>query len=126
MNYEVSEKTYYAELDTSFLATLPSKRYSVKAVPKFPVVERDIAIVVDEDKTVEELSNAIKSACGKLFYGVKLFDIYRSDALGEGKKSLAFNIKLVDENRTLTEEDVTGVINKVLKALSFRYGAVLR
>lgn len=125
-NYEVSEKTYYAELDTSFLAELPAKRYSVKAVPKFPVVERDIAIVVDEDKTVEELSKAIKSACGKLFYGVKLFDIYRSSALGEGKKSLAFNIRLSDENKTLTEEDVTGVINKVLKALSFRFGAVLR
>ncbi len=125
-NYEISEKALYAELDTDFLSKLSIKRYNVKPVPKFPIVERDLALVVDEDKTVEELSQAIKSACGKLFYDVKLFDIYRSENLGENKKSLAFNIKLSDENKTLTEEEVSQIINKVLKALSFRFGASLR
>ena len=85
-----------------------------------------MAVVVDEKVTCGELVESIKSSCGKLYYDVSLFDVYRSEALGVDKKSMAFNIKLSDVEKTLTDEDVAAVMKKVLKALTFKFGAALR
>ena len=125
-NYEVPSSVLYGEIDSEFLSTLPAKVISVKAISKFPIVERDISITVEESVCVEELLNSIKSSCGKLYYDVSLFDIYRSANLGENKKSLAFKIKLSDLDKTLTDEEVNNVMKKILKALSYKHGAILR
>ena len=125
-NFDLPENVFYAELDTGYLAALPEKKYNVKAISKFPIVDRDLAVVVDEATTCEELIQSIKSSCGKLYYDVSLFDVYRSEALGENKKSMAFNIKLSDLEKTLTEEEVSAVMKKVLKALTYKFGASLR
>lgn len=125
-NYDISGKVFYAEICVEKLACLPAKVFKVKPVPKYPVVERDLAVVVAEEVTAGQLLDAIKSACGKLFYGVKLFDIYRSQTLGENLKSMAFNIKLSDDSKTLKEDEVNAVINKVIKSLGFRYNAKIR
>ncbi len=125
-NFEVGAGAIYAELNTSYLSKLPAKRFVVKPVPKYPVVERDLAVVVDENITAGQLLDGIKSSCGKLLFDVKLFDVYRNASVGEGRKSMAFNIKLSDENKTLTDEEVSKTINKTIKALSFRFGAALR
>lgn len=125
-NYDLPQNIFYAELDTDYLATLPEKRYNVKPISKFPIVDRDLAVVVDEEISCGDLVASIKSSCGKLYYDVSLFDVYRSEALGVGKKSMAFNIKLSDLEKTLTEEDVFAVMKKVLKALTFKFGATLR
>ena len=102
------------------------KKCVVRPVCNGRIMVRDLAVVDKEESCNADLMAAIKSACGKIFYDVKLFDIYRSQALGAGLKSMAYNIKLADENKTLTDEEVTEVIGKVLKALKFRYGASLR
>ncbi len=125
-NYNISGDVYYAELNTAILASLPEKKYIVNSISKYPIVERDLAVVVNEDVKVGDMIDSIKSACGKLFYEVKLFDIYRNSTIGENKKSLAFNIKLSDLTKTLTEEDIGLVIKKVLKSLNYKFGAVLR
>lgn len=125
-NYDIPKSSLYAEIDIDKLLSLPEKKFVIRPVPKFPIVDRDLAVVVKEEITNEDLENAIKSACGKHFYDVKLFDVYRSSSLGEGLKSMAYNIRLCDENKTLTDEEVTDTIAKVLKALKFRYGASLR
>ena len=125
-NYDISHDVYYAELDTDYLSSLKEKTYSVKEVSKFAEVERDIAVVVDEEITNEQISSAIKSACGKLFNGVTLFDVYRSDSLGENKKSLAYKIHLLNEEKTMTAEEINAVMKKVVKSLEFRYKAKLR
>lgn len=125
-NYDLPKTAMYGELNTDKLIPLMNKTFVVKPVSKFPIVERDIAVIVKEEIANADLMAAIKSACGKIFYDVKLFDVYRSSALGEGMKSLAYNIKLSDSEKTLTDQEVTDVIGKVLKALKFRYGATLR
>ena len=125
-NYNISSDVFYGELDTDYLASLPEKQYSTKEVSKFPPVERDIAVVVDESVTNEELSNAIKSACGKNCFDVQLFDIYRSQTLGDGKKSMAYKIVLASDDKTLTGDEIAAMIKKVLKSLEFRFGAKLR
>ena len=125
-NYDINQDVWYAELDTDYLAALAEKKYATKEISKYPVVERDIAVVVDEKVTNGELVAAIKSACGKIFYDVNLFDVYRSDALGESKKSMAYKIMFMSEDKTLTGEEINSAVNKVLKSLEFRYGAKLR
>ena len=125
-NYDINQDVWYAELDADYLAALAEKKYATKEISKYPVVERDIAVVVDEKVTNGELVAAIKSACGKIFYDVNLFDVYRSDALGESKKSMAYKIMFMSEDKTLTGDEINSAVNKVLKSLEFRYGAKLR
>lgn len=125
-SYELPANSYYGEICTSLLISLPEKKIELKQVSKFPNVARDLAVVVDEEVEAGDMVDAIKSACGNLYFDCSLFDVYRSDALGKGKKSLAFNIILSDLNKTLTDEEIARVMNKVLKALSYRFGAVLR
>ena len=125
-SYELPANSYYGEICTSLLISLPEKKIELKQVSKFPNVARDLAVVVDEEVETGAMVDAIKSACGNLYFDCSLFDVYRSDALGKGKKSLAFNIILSDLNKTLTDEEIARVMNKVLKALSYRFGAVLR
>ena len=61
-----------------------------------------------------------------MFYDVNLFDIYRNENIGKNKKSMTFKIKLSSLNKTLTDEEVNKVIQKVLKTLNYKYEAVLR
>ena len=125
-NYDIPVDVVYAEIDTEYLASLPEKKIVVKPISKYPIVDRDLAIVVEENITTGELLESIKSSCGKLYYDSSLFDIYRSESLGENKKSMAFNIRLSDNEKTLTDEEVNAVMNKVMKALMYKHGAVLR
>ncbi len=123
--YEIPENTFYGELDCDKLISLPIKTFKVKKISKFPIVERDLAIVVDENVTVGSLEEVIKQCCGKNYNDVKLFDIYRSEQLGN-KKSLAFRIKLLSDEKTLSEEEINKVIDKILRRTNDLYGAVLR
>ena len=125
-NYDIPHNVFYGEINTGILAQLPEKKFHVQNISKFPIVERDLAIVVDEEIKVGDLISSIKSSCGKLYYDVKLFDIYRNANIGESKKSLTFNIKLSDMEKTLTDEEVSQVVNKILKSLTYKYGATLR
>ena len=125
-NYDIPHNVFYGEINTEILAQLPEKKFHVQNISKFPIVERDLAIVVDEEIKVGDLISSIKSSCGKLYYDVKLFDIYRNANIGENKKSLAFNIKLSDMEKTLTDEEVSQIVNKILKSLTYKYGATLR
>ncbi len=125
-NYDISQDVYYAELDCDYLASLPERKYETKEVSKYQAVERDIAVVVDEKVSNAELISAIKSACGKIFYDVQLFDVYRNAVIGNDKKSLAYKIVFMSDEKTLTSDEINAAVNKVLKSLEFRYGAKLR
>ncbi len=125
-NYEISQDVYYGEVDIDFLTSLPEKRFETKDVSKYQSVERDIAVVVDENVTNEELMSAIKSACGKIFYDVELFDVYRNASLGDNKKSVAYKITFLSNEKTLTSDEINSAFNKVVRSLEFRFGAKLR
>ena len=108
------------------MAKLPEKKYTTKEISKYPSVERDLAVVVDESVCNADLVAAIKSSCGKIFGGVELFDVYRSDALGKDKKSMAYKVTFASDEKTLTGDEINAVVAKILKSLDFRYGAKLR
>jgi phenylalanyl-tRNA synthetase beta chain len=94
--------------------------------PRYPAVELDIALVVPEDVTAERVEQAIASAGGKLLEGVRLFDVYRGAGVTEGRKSLAFALTYRSAERTLTDEEVAAVHEKLVRKVTSAVGGELR
>ncbi|MBM6722909.1 phenylalanine--tRNA ligase subunit beta [Pseudoflavonifractor phocaeensis] len=125
-NYGVDGELYCAELALGELANAKGADPEYVPLPKFPSVTRDIAVVCEEKITVGQLEDCIRSAGGKLIQQVSLFDIYRGKGVDEGKKSVAFNLVLRADDRSLTGEEADADVKKVLEALASQQGAVLR
>lgn len=124
--YGIGGEVYVAELDfTGLQASLAPERV-FHSLPKFPTVSRDLALVCEESMTVGMLEACIKKAGGKLLRSIQLFDIYRGPGIAPGKKSVAFSLELRADDRTLTDEDTTGVVNAVLEKLKNDLGVTLR
>ena len=125
-NYGVDTGLYCAELSVE--ALLAARGAGPEYVPllKFPAVTRDIAVVCDESVTVGALEAAIRRGAKGLLKGVSLFDIYRGRNIGEGKKSVAFNLTLRADDRSLTSEEADEDVKSILETLEKDCGAVLR
>ncbi|MBR2974896.1 MAG: phenylalanine--tRNA ligase subunit beta [Clostridia bacterium] len=124
-NFGVTEGVFVAEI--SFDALYNAKQAQPKFVPfaKFPSIERDFALVVAEDVAVQEVLDTILAVC-PLCESASLFDVYRSHAIGQNKKSIAISVQFRHKERTLADSDVEKQINKCLKELNVRFDAVLR
>ena len=125
-NYDVDGAFYCAELsfDELMLARGADPEYT--PLPKFPSVTRDIAVVCDESVTVGALESAIRSGAKGLLKDCSLFDIYRGKGVEEGKKSVAFNLVLRADDRSLTAEEADEDVQSILDTLKEKLGAVLR
>ena len=124
--FGIESRVYIAEIDLEALRPMEKPLYGVKPLPKFPAVTRDIAVVVDETAGVGTMLDTIKASAGKTLENAKLFDIYRGDKLGRNKKSVAFALSFRAADRTLTDEEISGAMAKILKALENGFGAELR
>jgi phenylalanyl-tRNA synthetase beta chain len=125
-NYGVDVNCYLAELDLDLLFNSAETTKKYKPLPKFPAVTRDIALLVNDEVLVQEIEDTIKKAGGNLVEKVKLFDIYKGTQIPEGKKSIAYAIAYRDEKKTLTDNDVNKVHDKILRSLEYKLGATLR
>ena len=132
MNYEINKRVYLAELNITKIVKYSRANKKYEEVPKFPAVERDIAIIVDESIEVGELEKAITKKCKKLLKGkkslekLKLFDIYRDAKLGENKKSVAYSLIFRDKTKSLSDDEINPVMDEVIKELEEKFGAELR
>ncbi len=125
-NYGVSERCYIAEIDLeAMLGAIDSEKRFVPT-PKFPAVSRDIAMLVDDALPVADIEDTIRDAAGSLLEEVKLFDVYKGSQIAEDKKSVAYALSFRSAEKTLSEEEVSSVMAKVLKMLSEKLGAELR
>lgn len=109
----------------ALLESMP-EGYAVESVPSFPPVLEDLAVVVDEGVPADKVAAVIRGAAGKVVRNVRLFDLYRSEQLGKGKKSLAYSITYQASDRTLTDKDVAGIRQRILRRLEQELGAKLR
>ncbi|MDR0423887.1 MAG: phenylalanine--tRNA ligase subunit beta, partial [Clostridiales Family XIII bacterium] len=124
--YGIGTRCCAGEIDLeSVIARANVDRY-YRPLPKYPAIGRDMALVVDEGVTVGELEAVIRSCGGRILESVKMFDVYRGKQIGEGKKSVAFNLVYRSPERTLTDEEAASEHNRALAALSERLGAALR
>jgi phenylalanyl-tRNA synthetase beta chain len=115
-----------AEIDLEALLPLVPDRYETAPVPGFPPVIEDIAIVVDETVTHEQVEALIRQTGSKALANVRLFDIFRSEQLGAGKKSLAFNLTYQAWDHTMDDKEATQIRQRIIKRLEQVLGAKLR
>lgn len=125
-NYALSGEVYVAQINIGELSGFGRRKIKFLPLPKFPSVQRDLAVVVDEKITAGELLECIEKAGGPLLRSAELFDVYRSDLLGSDKKSTAFSLEFRADDRTLTVEEVAKIFDKIVRSLEFRMGAKLR
>lgn len=125
-NFGINSKVYCAIIYFERLLELEIKPPKYEAVNKFPASEKDFSVVVDEDITVKEVMDVAKKTAGKLMTSIKLFDVYRGNQIPEGKKSVSFTFTLENHERTLTDEETNGALNKIIEAVKQKFNAELR
>ena len=114
------------ELDLDALAEAAPHVVAFEPVSPYPELRQDLAFVVDETVSAAEVLAAIREAAGELLRELEVFDEYRGEQIGEGKRSLAFRLAFGSPERTLTDEDVAPLRASIVDALATRFGAVLR
>lgn len=115
-----------AEVDLpALLALIPEVR-TTTALPVFPPVFEDLALVVDESVPAGRVEAVIRQVAGKIVTEVRLFDVYRGEKIGAGKKSLAYRLTYQAPDKTLSDRDVAGIRARILKRLEQELGATLR
>ena len=125
-NYDISKRAFLAEINLTKITKYARENKKYVEVPKFPAVERDIAMIVDEEIAVGDIEKVITKKGKKLLESVTLFDIYRDSKLGENKKSVAYALKFRDKSKTLSDEEVNKIMDEILTELEKKFNAELR
>lgn len=125
-NYGIDTRCFVAELNLDMLMESAKINRKYKALPKYPAVTRDIAILVDERVLVQEIEDIVKKQGGGILESAKLFDVYKGSQIPEGKKSVAYSIIYRHGDKTLTDVEVNKVHDKILRSLEHKLGAELR
>jgi len=125
--YELLEAPLVAaDLDLQALLDHVPEKVTVEAVPVYPPVLEDLAVIVDEAIPAEQVEAVIRKAAGKILTDLHLFDLYRGDQIGAGKKSLAYNLTYQTSDRTLKDEDVLKIRQRIIRELEQVLAARLR
>jgi phenylalanyl-tRNA synthetase beta chain len=115
-----------AEFDLDAILKQVPERYKYTPVPRFPAAKRDIAVTVDEGVTAEQVVKEMRGAGGSLLVSVQLFDLYRGESIGAGKKSLAYALIYQADDRTLTDKEIEKAHNKIEDRLKHVLKAQIR
>ncbi|MDD2553779.1 MAG: phenylalanine--tRNA ligase subunit beta [Desulfotomaculaceae bacterium] len=124
--YELPVKVTAFELDFNQLLALSGQPADFIPLPKYPGIERDLAVLVKKDIPAEGIFAAIREAGGKLLSDVSLFDIYSGEQVPDGMQSMAFSLKFQAVDRTLTDAEAVEMTNAIAGALAGKFGAELR
>jgi phenylalanyl-tRNA synthetase beta chain len=124
--WELSPNIYVFELNMEALAAAIPDRTRFQAIPKYPETYRDISILVDQAVQAQTISDLIRQTSGPLIRRVELYDQYQGKRLPPGKKSLTFALSFQSSEKTLTDEEVNPIFEKIVGSLSEQLGAALR
>ena len=125
-NYMITKRAYLLEANITKFVKYAKVNKKYVEVPKFPAVERDIAVVVEEPIEVGQIEKIITKKAKKLLESMQLFDIYRDEKLGENKKSVAYSLIFRDKNKTLSDEEINTIMEAIFCELQKELGAELR
>jgi phenylalanyl-tRNA synthetase beta chain len=126
-NYKLAKTPLAAAvLDLDILLEDIDDLYDVQPIPDQPPVLEDLALVVDDHVPAEAVQSLIIEAGGDTLTDIRLFDVYRGDQLGEGKKSLAYSLVYQHPDKTLTDKEVAAIRGVIVKRLEKELGAQLR
>lgn len=125
-NIAADQPVLAADFDLDALLEQVSDGYVVQSIARFPPVQQDLALVVDEHVPADQIEALIKQTGAPLLTHIRLFDVFRGEQIGLGKKSLAFNLTFQSEERTLTDKVVARQQSNIVKRLERELGAKLR
>ena len=124
--FDIKRKVYAAELSLDNLLSCANLKKTFAALPKYPSIKRDIAILLDDTISASSIYDVIKEEARELVKSVDVFDLYKGRQIQEGKKSLAYTIEYRSDERTLNDKEVNDTHKKVQDALTKRLGAQIR
>jgi phenylalanyl-tRNA synthetase beta chain len=122
----IKQEIFYAELNTALLFTTANPMLVIQEVPKFPEVRRDLSLVLDKSVSFDEIRKMVLNTEKRLIRDIIAFDVYEGDNLPAGKKAYALGFTLLDEAKTLTDEEIDKTMTKLMNAFEQTLGAVIR
>lgn len=126
-NFDIKQAVWFVELNWEKLKNaIDNYKLKFTEIPKFPVMQRDLAMIVDKQIQYHQIEVAVKQAKSKLLQSVNLFDVFESEKLGLDKKSLAVNFSFYDNQKTLTDIEVEAEMKNIINSLEQKVGAVVR
>ena len=125
-SFELKHKVFLFELDFQMMAEEATEYRTFKPLARYPAVTRDLALVVEDRTAAGDLLHTLWEANNGLINEINLFDLYRGAPIPKGKKSLAFRIKYQNEDRTLTDQEVNELHQRIINLVTERHEAILR
>lgn len=125
-NYEIDTPCYVGEINFDALLGNIDGEIKYKQLPRFPAVTRDIAVLVDKTAAVADIEEIVVKNAGKYLDTLKLFDVYTGERISQEKKSVAYAISFRAQDRSLTSEEVSKIMDKIIRNLETSLGAQLR
>ena len=120
------DDVYVLEINLDELFTKKVGKMKYKEFSKFPSINKDIALVVDKKSVSKDIEKVIKSAGGSLLTNIEVFDVYTGVGVGIDKKSIAYSLTFSDMKKTLTDEEINGLMDKIIDTVSKKCSAELR
>jgi phenylalanyl-tRNA synthetase beta chain len=125
--FDCKQPVFFADINWDKLMQLSKKNsISFKEISKFPSVQRDLAIVVDKMVTYQQIEKLTLAAKAAKLKAVSLFDVFESDKLGAGKKSMAVSFTFLDEEKTMTDNEIDAMMGKIIAVYEKELGAEVR
>jgi len=125
-NYTLPDNTYIAVIYIDKIYENKIGKIKYKELPKFPTVERDIAFVIDEDVLSGDIVKEIKNIDKNIVENIILFDVYQGNQIEQGKKSMAYRIRLRSNDKTLEDAEISAFMNKLVNMLNSQFKAEVR
>ncbi|WP_335965259.1 phenylalanine--tRNA ligase subunit beta [Galbibacter sp. PAP.153] len=126
-HFDIKQEVLYADFEWDAVIELAQQQHiSFTEIAKYPEVKRDLALLIDQKVSFEEIYNIAQNSEKKLLKDINLFDVYQGEKLPEGKKSYAVSFTLQDDNKTLTDKQIDKVMKKLQGSFEHQLGATLR
>ena len=116
-NFLLKEKTYIAEIDMELLLPFVRLKKKIEAVPKYPPVVRDVSFIVPDDISSDRIENIMSQEAKELLENIKLFDYYKGKQVPGGFKSMSYSLCFRSNKKTLTDEEINQLQDKIIKKL---------
>ena len=125
--FDIRQPVWYGIIDWEILSRLASRQKTgYVEIPRFPAVERDLAIVIDKKISYREVEEAVAKAGIRKLRSMHLFDVFESDKLGASKKSFAVSFTFLDTEKTLTDKEIDGMMQKIMSSVERELSAEIR
>lgn len=125
-HFEIKQEVFYADFNWNLILKLISTKIKFTDIPKYPEVRRDLALLVDQSVVFDAIYAIARQTEKSILKDINLFDVYEGKNLPEGKKSYAVSFTLQDNSKTLTEDQIDKIMNKLQKNMETELGASLR